>query len=977
MIHDLYLRAHVVVTGEKEKQAEKPPKRSRSPKLWPDYALVWDTETMLDLDQTLNFGVWRFCQLVGTEYVAIQEGIFYRDGLAAKDIQTILSYKRRRLADHLATGADTELVVLPRAGFVEKVFWESVRAGALIVGFNLSFDISRIAVCWTPARRGGFSFVLSQLSNKGLKNIHRPCIRIAPLNGVAEQFELTAVRWKKEQDRWRRGRFLDLHTLAFALTDKSYSLSGAIQAFGSKPQKMEHEPTGLITETEITYARQDVRATLGLLNALKHEYDLHPIALRPDHAYSPASIGKSYLRTMGIVEPMRKFKNLPPKIHGIAMAAYYGGRAECRIRRWPVPVVPVDLTSEYPSVDALLGIWDVLTAARLTTKDATKEVRALLDRISFSELFRPTFWKQLNFYARIVPDGDVLPVRSVYDRKSGTRNIGLNELHWKQPMWVAGPDLIAGVFLGWRIPKVLEAFRLVPFGKQRGLKPIKLRSAIPVDPRKEDFFTRVIEYRKQNKKDERLQYFLKILANSTSYGTYLELNPVRTDPSNRPKIEVYSGDQTFSQAAPDTIEQPGSFYFPLLGALITSGGRLLLAMIQRCVQEAGGTYLCCDTDALTIVASKAGGKVQMPEGTPTIKALSWEQVDDIAHRFDSLSPYNREIVPHLLRLTDENYDKNGKQRQLFGLSIAAKRYALYTTRCRRSFCSHRKCVEIVDPKAHGLIFFPPSEQREGGLPKWWWELWRFLLVLEFKQIIEPESNVLMVAGRPLNADVAADLDGLPPWIALPAMMKMRISTPHYLNQMKGKASPFGFVLHPRTRDKLKLTLLTPFSKNRAGWAHSVCINTRDGKVYRLDGLSRADIVTLGDILCGYIQHPEIKSLGPDGQKCKTDTRGLLRRMEVKGGLQYCIGKEVSRFEQGKDDFIENIDDVCIHYDGGRVAANESLIAEISARGLRKTTKETGLDRKTIRAVLAGKKVKTSTLAKVVMGLREEQVAKQR
>ncbi len=95
-------------------------------------------------------------------------------------------------------------------------------------------------------------------------------------------------------------------------------------------------------------------------------------------------------------------------------------------------------------------------------------------------------------------------------------------------------------------------------------------------------------------------------------------------------------------------------------------------------------------------------------------------------------------------------------------------------------------------------------------------------------------------------------------------------------------------------------------------------------------------------------------------------------MTIKGGLQHCIGKEVSRFEQGKDDFIENIDDVCIHYDGGRVAANESLIAEISRHGLRQTTKRTRLDRKTIRAVLKGQKVKISTLAKVVMGLREEQ-----
>jgi hypothetical protein len=93
-------------------------------------------------------------------------------------------------------------------------------------------------------------------------------------------------------------------------------------------------------------------------------------------------------------------------------------------------------------------------------------------------------------------------------------------------------------------------------------------------------------------------------------------------------------------------------------------------------------------------------------------------------------------------------------------------------------------------------------------------------------------------------------------------------------------------------------------------------------------------------------------------------------MEINGGLQHCIGKEVSRFEEGKNDFIENIDDMCIHYDGGRVAANESLITEIRRHGQRQATKRTGLDRKTIRAVQKGKIVKISTLAKVVMGLRE-------
>jgi hypothetical protein len=230
---------------------------------------------------------------------------------------------------------------------------------------------------------------------------------------------------------------------------------------------------------------------------------------------------------------------------------------------------------------------------------------------------------------------------------------------------------------------------------------------------------------------------------------------------------------------------------------------------------------------------------------------------------------------------------------------------------------------------------------------------------------------MMIAGRAINTETATDVDGQPTWINLPAMMKMRISTPHYLDQMKGKASPFGFVLHPRTCQELKLTLLTPFTKDRANWAFSECVNTHDGQSHRLDMLPRSAVITLGDILCRYLLHPEIKSLGPDGEKCKPHTRGLLQRITVNGGLHRCIGKEVSHFDQGQSDFIQNIDDACIHYDGGRVTANESLIAEISARGLRRTARETGLDRKTIREILNGKKVKIATLAKIAIGLKQE------
>jgi hypothetical protein len=129
VLHDLHLRAHVVVSGDESKQARQLANTpsSRPPKLWPHYALVWDTETTIDLEQRLNFGVWRFCKLQDGKYVSLQEGIFHCDGLPAKDRQTIRTHVRKNVADGLGPKADSQLVMLSRAEFVERVFWESVR----------------------------------------------------------------------------------------------------------------------------------------------------------------------------------------------------------------------------------------------------------------------------------------------------------------------------------------------------------------------------------------------------------------------------------------------------------------------------------------------------------------------------------------------------------------------------------------------------------------------------------------------------------------------------------------------------------------------------------------------------------------------------------------------------------------------------------------------------------------------------------
>jgi hypothetical protein len=395
--------------------------------------------------------------------------------------------------------------------------------------------------------------------------------------------------------------------LASALFDKSYSLDGLCKALNI-PGKLPHEPTGEVSNSEITYCLGDVRATANALNALKEEFDQHPIDLRPDRAYSPASLAKAYLDATGIVPPREKFAVSEREL-GIAMQAYYGGRAECRVRHVEMPVIHTDFTSQYPTVNVLLGNWNVLTAKNVSFEDATTDVRQLLASATLNDTFNKGFWKHLSFFALVEPHDDILPVRAVYNGE--TQNIGINHLRSDQPIWFAGPDVVASKLQTGRAPKVLRAIRMVPHGTQQGLKTTSLRNMVTIDPRRQDFFRHTVEQRQHHKSTiEPLSSFLKTVANSGSYGLFVEVTPeAQASPT---AVKVFSGDAKFESPLLSIVERPGRWYSPPLAALITAGGRLLLAMLERCVRDAGGTYLFCDTDSLCIVASSRGGLRRRP-----------------------------------------------------------------------------------------------------------------------------------------------------------------------------------------------------------------------------------------------------------------------------------------------------------------------------------------------------------------------------
>jgi hypothetical protein len=946
---DIYVRAHTV---QFEKKHSKSTGQVTEPK-WPDHALVLDCESRITADQTLTFGLWRFCELRNGVYAPLEEGIFHDDGLGAKDMGVLRKYKTATKPETADDGCD-RLSLYSRSKFIDEVFGIAVQARALIVGFNLPFDLSRIALDWNTAQNSGWTLIMKQWHNPKTRKLEPnesfPRVVIKALNSKASIIGSTRPpmslrRSKRKRAKlWPRGRFLDVRTLLWALRNKSFSLKTACKEFGI-PGKLDHKPSGQVDLAEIEYCRQDVRATVGLLNAAKQEFDLHPIAPGPDRMFSPASVAKAYLETLNILHPSTKVKDAEIA-YGIFMQSYFGGRAECRIRNWEVPVCPVDFMSQYPTVNELLGNWEVLTAEQVTFPDATDEIRKLLSRVTLERCFDRKFWSKFRFFALVRPGNDILPVRTVYN--GTTQNIGINYLTSKETLWFAGPDIIASILLTGKIAHIEKAIRVVARGKQAGLGSTSLRGMVRVDAKKHSFFKHVIEQRAAHESNPALHYWLKILANSGSYGLFVELNPNDADAA---ELHIYSGEDYFPTHS-DIVEEPGKWFAPHIASLITSGGRLLLAMLDKCITNARGTYLFCDTDSAAIVSTETRQQIAMPEGAQPITALSWAEVQDVTDRFKSLNPYA--IDGSILKIHKLNWDKNKRQLQLYGYSIAAKRYALYTRT--------KNDIEIVEPKAHGLgYFYPPKDSPEGWnheTPLWIFEAWDWIMrgVLGLKRT-------------------------KPKWFDLPVMMKLTLSTPHHAlrNLAKGPVTrPNNFMMIPQVCrfgcpqnvDPDKFTLITQFSSEREEWMRAKCVNIHDpeSRVYELtadyDG-RRALAKNFFMLLDAYQNHPEAKSLGPDGRTCEFDTRGLLQRAHIVANWPpIYIGKESDKhWEEGEDLSLMEFKAIEYKRRGNAIATDEQLVRIVNVP--KREFMRRGINQHTLEKICRRVPVRVSRLAKVL------------
>jgi hypothetical protein len=611
---------------------------------------------------------------------------------------------------------------------------------------------------------------------------------------------------------------------------------------------------------------------------------------------------------MGIKPPQEKF-NVPDTINGIAMQAFFAGRAECTIRRTVLLVTYVDFHAQFPAVSKLLACREILCAESLEFADFTDGAREIAQRVTLNDCFRPEFWKQLRWYALVELHDDVVPMRAKFGKREDTDpTLGWDFLTSKEPVWLTGLDVIAAKLLSGKPLKILKAIKVVPHGLQPGLKPIKLYSQLEVDPRCDDLAVKLVELRTALKAEQpHLASGLKVAANSAAFGIPSQLDVKDLDSPTR--LRVLSGEADYRTPPKKVWEQPAEFYSPVIASLVTGGAHLLCAMLERAVRDKGGHIAAMDTDSAMIVSSKHGGLVpcaggphrlkhyHVPSGHAAIRALSFAELDRIREQFEALNPWRDTLKVPFLKLEDENFANDGKRHQLYSYCVSAKLYCLFNLEENR--------LLVRKPSGHGLGFlqapYSMAEwQRRTGrkwnedLPPWIFEAWHFIL-----------SRELGLAHQP------------PRWLKQPAVMAVPITTPEVLKRL----GCFKDVLRPFT------VIHVPFPKKETGtlWT-GYFIMPRTEELNDLHGRPMVNVVseatfyiydkssakspksagwlsltTMEDEINHVLSRAESKFSTPNGSTCTSKTIGLLVRRHIVAGEFHYYGKEAStRWGSGPD-----------------------------------------------------------------------------
>ncbi|WP_084666194.1 hypothetical protein [Thermanaeromonas toyohensis] len=461
--------------------------------------------------------------------------------------------------------------------------------------------------------------------------------------------------------------------------------------------------------------------------------------------------------------------------------------------------------------------------------------------------------------------------------------------------------------------------------------------------------------------------FLKILANSTSYGIFIELNREKDEEG---LLTVYSGDECF-HVETDVYENEGFYYNPLIAVMITGAARLILAMIQRVIQDLGGDYVFCDTDSLCIY--------DLQSDRPNLIGRK------VVEKFRSLWPYEGE--GSLLaaeeynwrrvdwdRDTDKGNIVEGEYHPLYCYAVAAKRYCLFNLLPGGKIV-FRKLSE------HGLghLSSPPTGKK-GDLVRACWEYHIRREVLK-EDPPEPEwfgqpAMARFTIGKPYTYNLFRQ--GKPPkgspWIEdylkkvkpfnfmvvaflAEALFPQKTVEPYYCRVEKKEkegicriksacrysksclantplvpVAPYDSLENWRAFDWQDKTTGQPlaFLTEDEAW-HKYCTPSLEPHpTLQPEDEKRAEVVvrTYGDFIKKHINHPEAKYDGEDGQPCGETIVGRLKPCHVLAKWIKYIGKEA-------DSFLDNLVEEQVLQEQERVTYEANTNSNVTWEELRR------------------------------------------
>lgn len=945
------LRAYVErADGGGQRASQNKTKQNRAtPSGW---VLVFDCETTVTPDQRLRFGAYQL-RYRGR---LVERGLFHENsGLEPGELATLSAFMCAE-----QPGPDGEKLFLrSREQFVHEVLYRrAFLIGAEIVGFNLPFDLSRLAICHVDSRggmKGGFTFILAE------DETHPPNISIKHLSARAALIKFIGVRPRRDSTASEpssgtdRGYFVDVRTAASALLSGSHSLKSLSEHLGVPTPKIESEDHGeRLTPDYIRYGQRDVQTTWECYDALSRRLDdLNLPGVGLHELYSEASLGKAYLRTMGVNGWREVQSDFPPQITGHIMSGYFGGRAEVHIRRQIVEVLHCDFMSMYPTVCTLMGLWEFIRADGADWHDDTNAVRARIDACDPDSLKGAEGWTDLTAIVQVLPDDDLFPVRAEYGE--GAATIGLNRLSADEPHWFTLADVLVSKVLTGRAPKVLRAIRFSPRTPQGDLRPMTVAGAT-FDPASADFFKTLVDHRRailsrvaldpsEKAVIDRDQKAIKILANATSYGIFVELNEEETTRS-KPQIGYGRADQSFKFTARE-FEKPGQYFHPLLGALITGAARLMLALAERRVQALGLDWAFCDTDSLAI-ANVAGLSSQAFR----------QKADQVVDWFSDLNPYA--VKGSILQYEKVNdpvpgeVDPTGAS-PLYCLAVSAKRYVLFNRGADGG-------VVIRKASGHGLGHLidpyndPPDANRSHidgvGVPRWQSDFWRRIIVAADAGTPD-QVDLDDMAGfdAPAASRYAATKPALLSWFD-----RYNERQPSYALSVK----PFNFMLSLQAESSLMNALGDATDTAGGGSVRPAAPYMRDVREAVALAFDRVTgdpvparlLKTTARSLVRYHMHEEQKFRGGG-----YDQTGFLARRRVFAIAVQSIGKEADDIEEEAIDEAEPPDEYAMS--GSDLQRLRDAVSAAQTEGGfsdRMLIEKAGVSRRTLIAFRAGRKI---------------------